>query len=443
MNTHLVEAVGGAGAQEHIRRTTLPGGLRVVSELIPGSRTFAVGFFIATGSRHEAPHLHGVSHFLEHVLFKGTKRRAPEEISAAIEEVGGDINAYTAKEHTCFYAQVLAEDRHIAVDVLTDMLSSSLVRTADVEAERSVILDEIAMHHDDPAEHAHELASGRLFADSSLARSVIGTSASIAALERKQIASYWRRHYRGPAMVVAAAGQVNHDRFVEALRPFAEKIAVSTPGPRLPSGRAGAGEPAVLLHRRPLEHAQAVLGFRSPGLFSAPGQLDSTRPALNLLAGILGGGMSSRLFVAVRERRGLAYAIDAGETAYADAGCVTIEWGSAPERVPEIAAIVRETIADIITDGVTDAELARAKGQVTGQLLLGLESAAARMSRLGSGDLLGDQRSLDEVLTPYRAVTAADVQAAARDVLGARPVLAVVGGKTSRPRLTRLVQRWL
>ncbi len=424
-------------------RTTLSGGLRVVSERIPGSRSFAVGFFVGTGSRHEAPHLHGVSHFLEHVLFKGTKRRRPEEIAAAIEQVGGDINAYTSKEHTCFYAQVLHDDRRVAVDVLTDMLGSSLVRSVDVDAERAVILDEIAMHNDDPAEVAHELATGRLFAGSSLERSVIGSTASIEALERRQIASYWRRHYRGPGIVVAAAGQVNHDRLVEALTPFAEQIAASTPSPRLPAGRSRVVESAVLLHRRPLEHAQAVLGFRSPGLFSAPGELNATRPALNLLATILGGGMSSRLFVEVREHRGLAYSIDASETAYTDAGCLTIEWGSAPERVPEIAAIVRDVIADVISDGVTEAELERAKGQVTGQLLLALEGSSARMSRLGAGDLLGDFRTLDDVIATYRAVTVADVQRAAADVLAARPVLAVVGAKVSRPRLTTLVQRWL
>jgi len=402
-----------------------------------------VGFFVATGSRHEAPHLHGVSHFLEHLLFKGTKRRRPEEISGEIEHVGGDINAYTAKEHTCFLAQVLHDDRHIAVDVLTDILGWSLVRSVDVDSERDVILDEIAMHNDDPAEVAHELATARLFAGSPLGRSVIGSRASIEALERRQIASYWRRHYRGPAMVVAAAGRVDHERLVEALLPFAEKVSASTPGPRLPAGRARPGESAVLLHRRPLEHAQAVLGFRSPGLFSAPGEFDDTRPALNLLAMMLGGGMSSRLFVEVREHRGLAYSIDAGEMAYTDAGCVTIEWGSAPERVPEIATIVRDTIAEVIMDGVTEEELARAKGQVTGQLLLGLEGSNARMGRIGSGALMGDHRSVDEVMATYRAITVADIQRAAAEVLAAPPVLAVVGAKVSRPRLTKLIDRWL
>lgn len=402
-----------------------------------------MGFFANTGSRHEAPHLHGVSHFLEHVLFKGTRRRGPEDISAAIEEVGGDINAYTAKEHTCFHARVLGDNRDVAVDVISDMLSNSLIRSSDVEAERAVILDEIAMHSDDPAELAHELVSARLFTGSPLERNVIGSTASIEAMGRRQIASYWRRHYRGPSIVVAAAGMVDHDHLVESLLPFSEKVAADTAGPRLPAGRTREAEPGVLLLQRPFEHAQAVMAFRSPGLFREPGRLDETRPALNLLAMILGGGMSSRLFVEVRERRGLAYSIDASEGAYADAGSFEVEWGSAAARVPEIAGLVRDEIGRIISDGVTEAELRRVKGQMTGQLLLGHEGADARMSRVGNGELLGDHRTLDDIIRIYQAVTLDDVQAAARAVLSTPPVLTVVGPRVARAKLTKVVDRWI
>lgn len=387
--------------------------------------------------------MHGVSHFLEHVLFKGTERRRPEEISSTVEQVGGDLNAYTAKEHTCFHAMVLADDRAIAVDVLTDMLSSSLIRSPDVEAERAVICDEIAMHHDDPAELAHELVSERLFAGTPLERSVIGTEASIRGLNRRQIADYWRRHYRGSAIVVSAAGQVSHDQLVEAVAPFAELVAAEGKPPRPPGGRLGPVEPDVLLRHRPLEHAQAEMGFRSPGLFSAPGVLNRSRYAVNLLTVILGGGMSSRLFQEVRERRGLAYSIEASEGAYADAGRVTIEWGSAPERVPEISALVRDEVARIIESGVSEAELARAKGQMTGQLLLSDEGANARMGRIGAGELLGDRRGLAEVIATYQRVSVEDVRAVATVVLGRPPVLSVVGGRVSRPRLAGIVQNWL
>lgn len=420
----------------------LPGGLRVVSEDLPGSRTFAVGFFVATGSRHEAPQLHGVSHFLEHVLFKGTRRRAPEEISAAVEQVGGDLNAYTAKEHTCFHATVLVDDRAVAVDLLSDMLGSSVIRSPDVEAERAVICDEIAMHNDDPADVAHELASARLFAGSPLERSVIGTEASIKGLDRRQITGYWRRHYRGPAIVVAAAGRVNHDRLVEAVAPFDALVGAQRRAPQSRAGRLGPVEPIVIIEQRPLEHAQAELGFRSPGLFSAPGVLDQSRYAINLLCVILGGGMSSRLFQAVRERRGLAYSIEAVEGAYADAGSVTIEWGSAPERVPEIAALIRDEIAQVIDSGVTDAEIARAKGQITGQLLLADEGANARMGRIGAGEMLGDRRGLLEVIEAYRQVSGEEIRAVAAEVFSRAPVLAVVGGKVNRTRVARVVENW-
>lgn len=437
-----VGAVGEAGADEAVARTTLPGGLRVVSERLPGSRSTAVGFFVATGSRHEAPQLHGVSHFLEHVLFKGTKRRGAEEISMAVEEVGGDLNAYTAKEHTCFHATVLAEDRDIAVDVLGDMLGSSLIRSGDVEAERAVICDEIALHHDDPAEAAHELLSARLFAGSPLERSVIGTDASIRAMRRRQIADYWRRHYRGPAIVVAAAGVVDHDQLVETVAPFGDLVGSETGAARSPSGRRGPIEPDVLTENRPLERSQVELGFRSPGMFSAPGVLDDSRAALVLLTVILGGGMSSRLFQEVRERRGLAYSIDAGEAAYADAGSVTIEWGSAPDKVPEITALVRDEIFRIVEFGVSEAELARARGQLIGQLLLGDEGASARMGRIGAGELLGDRRGLAEVTQRYQQVTTAEVRSSAVETLSRPPVLAVVGGRVSRPKLTRILENW-
>lgn len=435
-------AAGGAGADDAVSRTVLPGGLRVVSEDLPGSRSFAAGFFVATGSRHEPATLHGVSHFLEHVLFKGTHRRNAEEISLAIEQVGGDLNAYTAKEHTCFHATVLAEDHAIAVDVLGDMLGSSLIRARDVEAERTVICDEIALNHDDPADVADELLAARLFAGTSLARSVIGSEGSIRGLRRRQIADYWRRNYRGADIVVAAAGRMRHDQLVEAVAPFAELVAADAGGPADPPAELLPLEPALVVEARPMERSHAVLGFRSPGLFSAPGVLERSRPAVNLLTIILGGGMSSRLFQQVRERRGLVYSIDADEGAYADAGYVSIEWGGAPEKMPEILTLVRAEITRVIESGVTEAELGRATSQLTGQLLLADEGAPARMGRIGAGELLNDRRTLSEIVHEYRQVTIEDIRRCAADVLGAPPVLAVVGGRVNEPRLTRILDRW-
>ena len=213
-----------------IRSTVLPGGLRVVTEKMPGSRTFSIGAYVGVGSRNETPTLHGASHFLEHVLFKGTARRSAEEISAAIDAVGGDLNAYTAKEHTGFYARVLDVDADLAVDVLTDMIGSSLIRAADVESERAVILDEIAMHTDDPAESVQELMATAMFGDHGLGRPVIGSPASIEALDRRQVVGHWRRHYGAASTIVAAAGNVSHERLVEQV------AALPLPAGRMPRG---------------------------------------------------------------------------------------------------------------------------------------------------------------------------------------------------------------
>ena len=214
-----------------VRRTVLPGGLQVVTEDIRSTNTYCLGVFASVGSRQETQRLHGASHFLEHLLFKGTSTRTAEQISAAIESVGGELNAYTAKEHTCFYARVLHSDADVALDVLTDMISNSLITPEDIDAERAVILDEISMHADDPTELATEAAAAATFGKSGLGRPVIGSRDSVAGLSRSHIVQHWRRHYRPSSLVVAAAGKVDHDRLVERLgvldvQPAATKLSL-------------------------------------------------------------------------------------------------------------------------------------------------------------------------------------------------------------------------
>jgi len=413
-----------------VRRTTLPNGLQVVSEHMPASRTFSIGVFAGVGSRHETPALHGASHFLEHVLFKGTKRRSAEQISAAVEAVGGELNAYTTKEYTCFYARVLRSDSELAVDVLTDMISSSLVTAADLDAERAVIQDEIAMHADDPGEVVQELVAAHVFAGSGLGRPVIGSPASIAALGRDQVVRYWHRHYAPSSLVVAAAGHVDHDRLVAQLGALDARPAAARSGATRPTRVLAMGG-LVSEHRR-VEQCSAVLAYPGPGLF------DDARYPIGLLSLVVGGGMASRLFVEVRERRGLTYGIDAGETAYSDAGLWSVDWQCAPDKLAEIVDLVRATLAEVVEHGVTDAELARARGQMRGQTVLSFESPAARMSRLGGNTVLGDHRSLSEVLDHFDAVDAAQVQAAAAQLFSRPPVLGLVG-----PRVpARVLRDW-
>ncbi|RCK68138.1 insulinase family protein [Desertihabitans brevis] len=417
-----------------IRRTVLASGLRVVSEDVPGSSTFSVGFFVGVGSRHESEHLHGASHFLEHVLFKGTRRRGPEEISAAIEQVGGDLNAYTAKEHTCFYARVLAEDAPVACEVITDMLTASLVRADDLESEREVILEEIAMHADEPGEVAADLVAERLFAGHPLARSVIGSRASIGAITREQVVGFWKRHYRPSSLVVAAAGRVDHDALVGQLSVFDQ--LPPQPAARVQQAPSRRHESGVGVVRRPTEQCTVSMAF--PG-FST---FDDRRYPLGLLAAVLGGGMSSRLFVEVRERRGLAYTIDAAETAWSDAGLFSVDWQCARERVEQIAGLVRDELAAVARNGISPDELARAKSQLRGQTVLGYEGPGARMSRLGTAELVGDTRTIAELLDRYDAVTGEQVTALARELFGSAPYLAVVGPAPDRRRLQALLRGW-
>ena len=413
----------------------LPGGLRVVSELMPASSTFSVGCYVGVGSRHESDGSHGASHFLEHVLFTGTARRRAEEISGAIESVGGDINAYTTKEYTCFYARVLVEDADLAVDVLTDMLSSSLVRSREVDAERSVILDEIAMHADDPADTVQELVSQHLFGCAGLGRSVIGSASSISALTRPQIVRHWRRHYRAGSIVVAAAGRVDHDRLVEQLRAFDDVLPTGVP-PRPAKPTMVSADGGVLSVVRPFEQSNVALALPSPGVF------DDRRYALGLLSLILGGGMSSRLFVEVRERRGLTYGIDADEVAYSDAGLWSVDWQCAPDKLAEILQLVRSTLAEVAASGVLDAELVRAKGQMRGQTMLAYEGPSSRMGRLGVNTLTDDDRSLAALLDCYDAVTSEQLRREAVALFSHAPVLGIVGPRVPRRPLEAVLKDW-
>jgi predicted Zn-dependent peptidase len=417
----------------------LPGGLQVVTEDIRSTNTYSLGVFACVGSRHETQRLHGVSHFLEHVLFKGTSMRTAEQISAAIESVGGELNAYTAKEHTCFYARVLHSDADLALDVLTDMITSSLVTAEDIDAERAVILDEISMHADDPTELAAEAAAAAIFGKSGLGRAVIGSRGSVTSLSRPQIVQHWRRHYLPGSIVVAAAGKVDHDRLVERLaeldrQPAALQSPRPTPTVINRNGITGSG--GLIMHRMPLEQCSAVLAFPGPGVFEA------RRFPLGLLSLIVGGGMASRLFVEVRERRGLTYTIDAGETAYSDAGLWSVEWQCAPGKLLAILQLVRATLAEVAEHGVTKAELIRAKGQMRGQTALSYDGAGSRMSRLGTNAVVGDERTLSELLRCFDQVTAEQVRAEAANLFSHAPTLAVAGARVPARGIESLLARW-
>jgi predicted Zn-dependent peptidase len=410
-----------------VRRTVLPGGLRIITEAIPHVRSVTFGIWVGVGSRDETPALAGASHYLEHLLFKGTRKRDALEIAAVMDAVGGEMNAFTAKEYTCYYARVLDRDVPLAVDVVTDMVTSSLITGHDVENERGVILEEIAMHDDDPTDVVHDTFAAQIWGDAPLGRPVLGTVETIEAMSRAAIGGYYRRRYRPRDTVVAVAGNVDHATIVRLVRKALKEAGFGlddgvTPAPARIGGRAPAFQPGVSVLRRPTEQANIVLGTR--GLH----RLDERRFALGVLNGALGGGMSSRLFQEIREKRGLAYSVYSYSSQYADTGIFGIYAGCNPERSAEVLAICREELDTVVREGITREELERGKGQLRGSLVLGLEDTGSRMSRLGKSELVyGELMTIDEILGHIEAVGMDDVRSVADDVLGGPLALAAIG----------------
>ncbi|WP_236239691.1 pitrilysin family protein [Streptomyces sp. CC228A] len=410
-----------------VRRTTLPGGLRVVTETLPSVRSATFGIWAHVGSRDETPALNGATHYLEHLLFKGTRRRSALDISAAVDAVGGEMNAFTAKEYTCYYARVLDTDLPLAIDVVCDMLTGSLVREEDVDAERGVILEEIAMTEDDPGDVVHDLFAATMFGDTPLGRPVLGTVDTVNGLTRDQIARFYRKHYDPTHLVVAAAGNIDHATVVRLVRRAFEQAGALSRTDAVPvaprDGRRAirtAGR-VELLNRR-TEQAHVVLGM--PGY----ARTDDRRWTLGVLNTALGGGMSSRLFQEVREKRGLAYSVYSYTSGFADCGLFGVYAGCRPNQVHDVLRICRDELDRVAREGLTDDEVQRAIGQLKGSTVLGLEDTGALMNRIGKSELCwGDQMSVDDMLARIAAVTPDDVRDVAADLLSRRPSLAVIG----------------
>ncbi|MFF4483740.1 M16 family metallopeptidase [Stenotrophomonas sp. NPDC087984] len=420
----LLEGENGIGT---VRRTTLPGGLRVVTETLPSVRSATFGIWAHVGSRDETPALGGATHYLEHLLFKGTRRRSALDISAAIDEVGGEMNAFTAKEYTCYYARVLDTDLPLAIDVVCDMLTGSVIGAADVDAERGVVLEEIAMTEDDPGDCVHDLFAHTMLGDTPLGRPVLGTVDTVNALGRDQIARFYRKHYDPTHLVVAAAGNVDHDdvvRQVHAAFDGAGALSRTDAVPVAPRSGIRAIRTAgkVGLLNRKTEQAHVVLGM--PGI----PRTDDRRWALGVLNTALGGGMSSRLFQEVREKRGLAYSVYSYTSSFADCGLFGVYAGCRPNQVHDVLKICRDELTQVAENGLSDEELRRAVGQLAGSTVLGLEDTGALMNRIGKSELCwGEQMSVDDMLERIAAVTPDEVREVARDVLGQRPSLSVIG----------------
>ncbi len=425
----LLKGSNGIGT---VRRTVLPGGLRVITETLPSVRSATFGIWAHVGSRDETPTLNGATHYLEHLLFKGTKRRSALDISAAIDAVGGEMNAFTAKEYTCYYARVLDTDLPLAIDVVCDMLTGSKIEQADVDAERNVILEEIAMTEDDAGDCVHDLFAHTMLGDTPLGRPVLGTVDTVNALDAGRIRRFYKKHYDPRHLVVAAAGNVDHNKVVRQVRAAFEKAGAlhatdATPIAPRDGRRILRTSGKVELIERSTEQAHVVLGM--PGL----ARTDDRRWALSVLNTALGGGMSSRLFQEVREKRGLAYTVYSYTSGFADCGLFGVYAGCRPSQVHDVLKICRDELDQVAANGLTDEEISRAIGQLSGSTVLGLEDTGALMNRIGKSELCwGTHMSVDDMLARIAAVTPDEVREVAGEILGQRPSLSVIGPLKNR-----------
>ena len=419
--------------------TVLPSGLRIVTEEVPSVRSAAIGIWVNVGSRDETPAVAGASHFLEHLLFKGTTRRTALEITSTIEAVGGEMNAFTSKEYTCFYARVIDTDLPMAIDVVSDLITSSIVSALDVDAERKVVLEEIAMRDDDPSDLVHDLYAETYYGDTQLGRPILGTIKSISDMTRSSVFNYYKKRYLPQDLVVAVAGNIKHKRVVamveEALTrdnfldvKGSPQIRPNTPVKTKPMQSVG-------LMTRKTEQAHMFYGMEGVA------RSDERRFAMGVLASALGGGMSSRLFQEIREKRGLAYSVYAYAQQFAGSGQIGFYAGCNPTKAIEVIEIIREVLADVAVNGMSHEEIERAKGAVRGSLVLSQEDSGSRMSRIGKNEIVyGQVMGFDEILKAISRVNPTDVREIASEFLTKSTTLALVGPFKSEAKFEKVLK---
>jgi predicted Zn-dependent peptidase len=409
-----------------VKRFVHTSGLRIVTEEVPSVRSAAVGIWVNVGSRDETPAVAGASHFLEHLLFKGTSRRSALEISSSIEAVGGEMNAFTSKEYTCFYARVIDTDLPMAIDVVSDLITSSIVSALDVDAERKVVLEEIAMRDDDPSDLVHDLYAETYYGDTQLGRPILGTVDSIKSMSRNAVFNYYKKRYLPQDLVVAVAGNIKHKKVVEMVeRALSADGFLDVKGaPQIRGNEImrKVKQRSVGIITRKTEQAHMFYGMEGVA------RHDDRRFAMGILASALGGGMSSRLFQEIREKRGLAYSVYAYAQQFAGSGQIGFYAGCNPTKAIEVIEIIRQVLSDVAEHGMTHEEINRAKGAVRGSLVLSQEDSGSRMSRIGKNEIVyGHVMGFDEILQEISSVTHEDVRKVASEFLTKTPTLALVG----------------
>ena len=423
-----------------VKRSVHSSGLRIVTEEVPSVRSAAVGIWVNVGSRDEAPATAGASHFLEHLLFKGTTSRTALEISSSIESVGGEMNAFTSKEYTCFYARVIDTDLLMAIEVVSDLITSSIVTALDVDAERKVVLEEIAMRDDDPSDLVHDLFSDTYYGDTPIGRPILGTIDSINGMSRNTVFNYYKKKYLPQDLVVAVAGNIKHKRVVamveEALSRdnFLDVVAAPVVRPNIPVKNSK--QQSVGLMYKKSEQAHMFYGMEGVA------RADDRRFSMGVLSAALGGGMSSRLFQEIREKRGLAYSVYAYAQQFAGSGVLGFYAGCNPTKAIEVVEIIRSVLSDVADNGMTHEEIERAKGAVRGSLVLSQEDTGSRMSRIGKNEIVyGQVMDFDDILKAISRVSAEDIREIASEFLVKTPTLALVGPFKNESKFEKVLQK--
>ena len=423
-----------------VKRSVHSSGLRIVTEEVPSVRSAAVGIWVNVGSRDEAPATAGASHFLEHLLFKGTTSRTALEISSSIESVGGEMNAFTSKEYTCFYARVIDTDLPMAIDVVSDLITSSIVTALDVDAERKVVLEEIAMRDDDPSDLVHDLFSDTYYGDTPIGRPILGTIDSINGMSRSTVFNYYKKKYLPQDLVVAVAGNIKHKKVVAMVEQalsrdnFLDVLAAPVIRPNIPVKNTRQQSVGLLYKKS----EQAHMFYGMEGVARA----DERRFAMGVLSAALGGGMSSRLFQEIREKRGLAYSVYAYAQQFAGSGVLGFYAGCNPTKAIEVVEIIRSVLSDVADNGMTHEEIERAKGAVRGSLVLSQEDTGSRMSRIGKNEIVyGQVMDFDDILKAISRVSAEDIREIASEFLVKTPTLALVGPFKNESKFEKVLQK--
>lgn len=411
-----------------IVKHTLSNGVRIVAEQIPHVRSVSVGLWVGTGSRFESHDNNGISHFLEHMFFKGTKRRTARQIAEAFDEIGGEVNAFTSKELTCYYAKVLSEHFHVAIDILADMFFESCFATEEIVKEKKVIVEEIRMVEDTPDDIVHDLLAEATYGQHPLGFPVLGILDNVLRFDQTQLFSYYEQMYRPDNLVIAIAGNIPED-FIKILEKYFQSFHRAPVENKMDPPTFSSQE---IVRQKATEQTHICMGFPGASL------TDQQFYAFILLNNVIGGNMSSRLFQEVREERGLAYSVYSYHSARRDCGLFTIYAGTSPEQTNDVITVIAEVLNEIREKGMTPEELSKAKEQLKASLLMGLESTGSRMSRLGKNELLiGEHPSLDELVERIESVSLEDTQLAAQFIFSGSSSLALISPDDRLPSAYR------